>query len=46
MRFPLLILHITGGTVGLLSGTVAMAEPKGGRLHRSFGNVFTSLSRF
>ncbi len=41
MRLPLLTLHILGGTVGLLSGTVAMAVRKGSRLHRSFGNVFT-----
>src|ERR1700691_4927134 len=41
MRLPLLILHILGGTVGLLSGTVAMTVRKGSRLHRSFGNVFT-----
>jgi hypothetical protein len=41
MRFPLLVLHILGGTIGLLSGTVAMAVRKGSPLHRSFGNVFT-----
>jgi uncharacterized membrane protein len=36
-----LILHILGGTTGLLSGTVAMAVRKGNRLHRASGNVFT-----
>jgi uncharacterized membrane protein len=41
MRLPLLILHILGGTVGLLAGTFAMAVRKGGRLHRASGNVFT-----
>jgi hypothetical protein len=41
MRLPLLILHILGGSVGLLSGTVAVAVRKGSPLHRSFGNVFT-----
>ncbi len=41
MRLPLLTLHIFGGAVGLLSGTVAMAVRKGSPLHRSFGNVFT-----
>jgi hypothetical protein len=41
MRLPLLILHILGGSVGLLSGTVAVAVRKGSALHRSFGNVFT-----
>ncbi len=41
MRLPLLILHILGGTIGLLSGAFAIAVRKGGRLHRVFGNVFT-----
>ena len=41
MRLPLLILHILGGTVGLLAGTVAMVVRKGSRLHRTSGNVFT-----
>src|SRR5450755_4928865 len=41
MRLPLLILHILGGTVGLLAGTFAMSVRKGGRLHRASGNVFT-----
>jgi uncharacterized membrane protein len=41
MRLPLLILHILGGSIGLLSGTFAMAVRKGGRLHRAAGNVFT-----
>jgi uncharacterized membrane protein len=41
MRLPLLILHILGGTIGLLSGTFAIAVRKGGRLHRAFGNIFT-----
>lgn len=42
MRLPLLILHILAGTVGLLSGTFAIAVRKGGRLHRASGNVFTA----
>jgi uncharacterized membrane protein len=41
MRLPLLILHILAGSVGLLTGTVAMAVRKGGNLHRASGNVFT-----
>src|SRR5580704_17184307 len=41
MRLPLLILHILAGTVGLLSGTFAIAVSKGSRLHRASGNVFT-----
>ena len=41
MRLPLLILHILAGSIGLLTGTVAMAVRKGGNLHRASGNVFT-----
>jgi hypothetical protein len=41
MRLPLLILHILGGTIGLLSGTFAISVRKGSRLHRASGNVFT-----
>jgi uncharacterized membrane protein len=37
---PLLIIHICGGSVGLLAGTVAMAVGKGGRWHRVAGQVF------
>ena len=37
---PLLILHISGGIVGLIAGTVAMAVRKGGRWHRMSGKVF------
>jgi uncharacterized membrane protein len=40
MRLPLLFLHIAGGMVGLLSGTVAMAFRKGSRGHRTAGSVF------
>jgi uncharacterized membrane protein len=40
MRLPLLFLHIAGGMVGLLSGTVAMVFRKGSRGHRAAGNVF------
>jgi hypothetical protein len=32
--------HIAMGTVGLLSGALAMAVRKGSRLHRAAGNVF------
>ncbi|RXH57137.1 DUF2306 domain-containing protein [Granulicella sibirica] len=41
MRLPLLILHILGGSVSLLAGTVAMIARKGDRVHRVSGNVFT-----
>ena len=40
MRLSLLVLHITGGIVGLLSGAVAMSFRKGSRGHRAAGNVF------
>jgi uncharacterized membrane protein len=36
----LLLLHIGGGIVGLLSGAVAMSFRKGSRPHRVAGNVF------
>lgn len=34
------ILHIAGGTIGLVSGTVAAFAHKGGPLHRAAGTVF------
>ena len=37
---PLLILHICGAIVGLLSGTAALIFRKGFRVHRAAGNVF------
>ena len=40
MRLPLLVLHISGGIIGLLSGTVAMIFRKGSRGHRLAGDVF------
>lgn len=40
MRFPWLVLHITGGIIGLLSGSIAMVYRKGSRGHRAAGNVF------
>jgi uncharacterized membrane protein len=40
MRLPLLVLHITAGIVGLLSGAAAMSFRKGSRGHRAAGNVF------
>jgi uncharacterized membrane protein len=40
MRTPLLFVHISGGIIGLLSGTVAMIYRKGSRGHRVSGNVF------
>ena len=35
-----LFAHIAGGTVGMISGGVAMFARKGGRLHRISGTVF------
>jgi uncharacterized membrane protein len=40
MRLPILILHISAGILGLLSGTAAMIFRKGSRGHRAAGNVF------
>src|SRR5262249_12963717 len=40
MRTPLLILHISGGMIGLLSGAAAMIFRKGSRLHILSGRVF------
>ncbi|MGH6993676.1 MAG: hypothetical protein ACRED8_08155 [Caulobacteraceae bacterium] len=33
-------LHIGGGAIGLLSGTISIFASKGGRLHRSAGKTF------
>jgi uncharacterized membrane protein len=40
MRLPLLVFHISGGIIGLLSGAVAMVCRKGLRGHRIAGDVF------
>ena len=41
MQFsPMLILHVTGGMVGLLSGAAAMTFRKGSRWHGISGQVF------
>jgi hypothetical protein len=42
MRTPILILHICGGIVGLLSGTAAVCFRKGSRLHAGAGNAFVA----
>ncbi|MGD0142886.1 MAG: hypothetical protein ABSC92_06990 [Rhizomicrobium sp.] len=34
------VFHVVGGTLALISGTVAVFARKGGRLHRAAGNVF------
>jgi hypothetical protein len=35
-----LVLHIAGGTLGIVSGTVALAARKGGTAHRIAGDLF------
>jgi uncharacterized membrane protein len=40
MRLPFLVVHITAGIIGLLSGVVAMSLRKGSQWHRVAGNVF------
>jgi hypothetical protein len=40
MRSPLLLLHIVAGTLGMLSGFVAVFLRKGSRRHGLVGNVF------
>jgi len=37
---PLLLIHITAGSLGLISGGAALSARKGERLHRAFGTVF------
>jgi hypothetical protein len=39
---PLLLIHITGGTVGLISGFVTVALRKGSNRHRIAGYVFVA----
>ena len=36
----ILFLHIAGGTLGIISGAVALLSRKGGRMHRLAGKVF------
>src|SRR6267143_83672 len=40
MRLPILIIHICGGVVGLLSGVAALSFRKGSPRHRMAGNIF------
>jgi len=39
---PILVLHICGGTLGLLSGTAAISLRKGSRRHVLAGKVFVA----
>jgi uncharacterized membrane protein len=36
------VIHIAGGAVGLVSGTIAILARKGGHLHRKAGTVFVA----
>jgi uncharacterized membrane protein len=36
----LLVLHIAGGTAGLIAGSIAASVKKGGKLHRISGKIF------
>ena len=36
----LIVLHITGGTAGLISGSIAASVQKGNKVHRISGKVF------
>jgi uncharacterized membrane protein len=38
---PLLIIHIAGGAIGLLTGLINIARRKGDRFHRQVGKIFT-----
>jgi len=40
MRLPILVIHICGGVVGLLSGVAAVSFRKGSPRHRKAGNIF------
>lgn len=37
---PALIIHICGGIIGVLSGSIALIVRKGSRWHRKSGDVF------
>jgi uncharacterized membrane protein len=41
---PALIVHVSAGSIGILSGAVALSVRKGGRLHRAAGNFFFMLT--
>ena len=37
---PLVMIHVTAGGVGIVSGFVALGAAKGGSAHRQVGTVF------
>jgi len=41
-HLPTLILHILGGSIGILFGYAAVLAAKGERLHRLFGKIFVA----
>ena len=40
MRFALLVLHVSAGTLAMLAGAFAISSRKGSRRHRTAGNMF------
>ena len=42
MRLPLLVIHITAGIIGILSGTAAIAFRKGSPRHAQAGKIFVA----
>jgi hypothetical protein len=42
MTFLAFVIHIAGGEIGLVSGTIAVFARKGGYLHRKAGSVFVA----
>src|SRR4051812_17543967 len=46
MYSPPLIVHIAAGLIAVLSGCIALFVGKGGRLHRTSGNVFVVSKLF
>ncbi len=42
---PVLIVHICGGIIGVLSGSTALVVRKGSLLHRRSGDVFVCIPK-
>jgi hypothetical protein len=40
LTMPAIVVHVAGGTIGLVSGTIAAFARKGGPLHRRAGTIF------
>jgi uncharacterized membrane protein len=39
---PVLIVHISAGSLAIVSGAAALFVQKGGRFHRAFGTAFVA----